>query len=110
MYLKNANIEDVISFYNAHYKIIVKPLGGTCGIGVFIPKSLEEITSLIGSELLVEEFVFNHQDVAKFSNSPLNTVRFYTVREADGVKRIKATIIRIGAKITQSIMSLWVEK
>ena len=98
LYLKNASLEDVKSFYSKHRKIIVKPLDGTCGNGIFSPSKIDQINDLIGKEYIAEEFVINHPSIAKFSNNSLNTVRFYSVRESDGIERIKAAVLRIGAK------------
>lgn len=93
--------EEFAAFLEKHEKFFVKPVGGTGGVGARVirrdsdtPEKLFEICKT--EELIVEELVKQHKDLAEFNASTLNTIRVNTLLCADGTPRITLTFARFG--------------
>lgn len=58
--------------------------------------SLAELSALVNRPLLVEEVIVNHPEVERFHPSSLNTIRFITMKDADGTIYLEKAIFRMG--------------
>lgn len=94
-------IEKYINTFAGLNKVIVKPLYGVGGRGVFIhniynEKSwIELYDKLDGKEYIIEEVLEQHSELKMLNGSSINTVRVYSVCLSNKVCIIGA-IIRIG--------------
>lgn len=89
-------------FIEKHDVVIAKPVHGEQGKGVI---KIESVASPEYQELLemckttdyvVEEGIKNHEEIAKFNPTSLNTVRAYTLIKKDGSTEILAVMLRVG--------------
>ena len=61
-------------------------------------KNIEQLWSeLKDTKYLVEEVVYNCEEIRKYNNSSCNTIRIYTLVEKDGSVTIVNALIRVGA-------------
>ena len=93
--------EEFAAFLEKHEKFFVKPVGGTGGVGARViercsdtPEKLYQLCKT--EELIVEELVKQHKDLAEFNASTLNTIRVNTLLCADGIPRVTLTFARFG--------------
>lgn len=93
--------EEFKEFLSRHEQFFGKPVRGTGGAGARIiksdsdtPENLFEICK--ADDLIVEEVVRQHKDLAAVNPSTLNTVRINTLLCADGTPRITLTVARFG--------------
>lgn len=110
IYTASSSEEKIINFINSHEKIIIKPIGLSSGKGIFTVTGnknqkydylLEklQVSSLSGTELLIEEFIKQHPKMASLNSSSVNTIRIFTVRsKKDGVVDIISASIRVGGQ------------
>lgn len=91
-----------LEFIDGLKLIFVKPVNQALGIGTKkismdestdIEKLYNELIS--GPKMLVEECIIQHQEVAKFNPSSLNTIRAVVIN-ADGKKELITCYIRLG--------------
>ena len=100
--LDDASVEDFRSFIGIHELIIVKPLREQCGTGIVTYHTAEWKPDELYGELiangtpLVEEYVYQHPEMAKFHPGSLNTLRIVTFTDFDGNISLKTAYIRTG--------------
>ena len=81
IYTASSSEEKIINFINSHEKIIIKPIGLSSGKGIFTVTGnknqkydylLEklQVSSLSGTELLIEEFIKQHPNFYNSIRSP----------------------------------------
>lgn len=93
--------EEFVKKYPKHF---AKPVTGTGGNGAGILKIDEKdnLNELFDEykkkEFIIEDVVKQHNELAKFNESSLNTIRVYTLLCADGKARVLLAIIRFGRK------------
>jgi hypothetical protein len=87
--------EQIAEFVLRHPVFIAKPTNLRCGLGIELVDastftSSKELLDYLNSKalLLIEERVYNHEVLARFSANSLNTLRIITVRLPVGVKII----------------------
>ena len=93
IYCKNATVEDIKCFYDNVDDIIVKPNSMSKGRGIYLlDKSMLDITSFVGKDVLLEECLVNHPQM-RFNNRSLNTLRITTIMDShDNVNIIKISL------------------
>lgn len=104
---KECTLEEILSFIEDNNRIIAKPINMTKGKGVFeldrSKPNKELALSVIGQEILLEEFVVQHPLMC-FDNKSVNTLRINTIIDSHGdVHIIKSTLrCGIGASIVDN--------
>lgn len=100
----DGDLQETKEFLKRPRRIIVKPKRGECGHGVFtIDTSTlmeQEMERWIADHknMVCEDVISNHPDVARLNESSLNTVRIITYLSSDNQCHIIWTGIRIGRK------------
>ncbi|MBD5326036.1 MAG: hypothetical protein HDS04_05080 [Bacteroides sp.] len=82
-------------------EIIVKPIGGSQGKGIYKLKTknidLSDLyDELNGQKVLIEEVIKQHHDVA-FGRKCVNTIRMYTLLDKKGQAHLIKSVLRVGA-------------
>ena len=100
LYLDN-NYDEFVKFCNDLEEIIVKPIDGCGGVGVELIKinknKLKTIYNRLikNKQLLIEEKIIQHKDMAKLNDSSVNTLRIVTYYDNNNVY-ILNTVLKIG--------------
>lgn len=102
IYLKEATADEFAAFLKDKEKVIAKPVDATCGRGILLlekdqfehPKELYGRLTM-GGQLLVEEFVVQHHEMARIYPGSVNTVRLVTMLVNDQVHLV-FSCIRVG--------------
>lgn len=95
--------KEVMSFVEQHSHFIWKPLNlhGGEGIKIIQRSSIHDSHAFakkaVEENVLLEEIIQQHSDLAKLNSSSVNTIRFVTVLTANKVHHISA-ILRVGKK------------
>lgn len=81
--------------------MIVKPVDGEKGEGIFIRKVTDTglpdfYEELRGKDCIVEEVVKQHNEIA-FGRTSVNTIRMYTLLDNDGQSHLLKSVLRVGA-------------
>lgn len=94
---ENCDLETLDQFVRNHDRIIVKPMGGMKGKGIFeFDKSnLEPLKDLVGKKILLEECIASHP-LLNFNNKSLNTIRIITLLGKDGNVHVLKAALRCG--------------
>ncbi len=106
MEIRNSDFDSLRDFVEAvkGKKIVLKNIAGNCGIGVQVidtnKTSIDDIINLAKTHnlTLVEEFIYQHDDLNRLSPSALNTVRIFTQIVGDNV-------VILGARLRISVNS-----
>lgn len=103
--MEKATETDFRSFVGKHNNFFVKPVDGYFGIGAYIGSCnseeniAEEFKKLAGKKMLLEELICQHEEMAKFNESSVNSLRVVTFLHADNTPEIiDGAAIRIGRK------------
>ena len=95
-------IRDIEEFLNEKEKVVLKRSNGSQGKDVEIiyvrdvtPESLKQYAKLKRYDIL-EEFVYQHDDLQRLSPNSLNTVRFITFLRKDGGVEVVGSSLRMG--------------
>ncbi len=100
LYLDN-NYDEFVKFCNDLEEIIVKPIDGCGGVGVELIKinknKLKTIYNRLikNKQLLIEEKIIQHKDMAKLNDSSVNTLRIVTYYDNNNTY-ILNTVLKIG--------------
>lgn len=100
--MKNCKVEDFKDFCLKHDRMFIKPQDGTYGRGVSIvecgSKNTEELyKQYAGRNVLVEEVITQHPEMAAFNSSSLNSLRVVTLLKADGEPIVlPGSAVRVG--------------
>jgi len=99
LYCKDAKFEEIMAFVQKHNRVIVKPNASEAGSGIYFlesndvtPKQIEEI---IGGDILLEECVIQHPDMA-FGGHSVNTIRVITMIDNQSLPHILTAALRCG--------------
>lgn len=98
LYLTESNLDDVLSMFQKHVSLILKPTNLSSGRSVTKVYNIDEVKDFIGKDFMLEEVVVNHPDIAKYSNNSMNSIRFYSFIDLSGNINLLAAVIRIGGK------------
>lgn len=105
--------DEIRKFIELHPKCIVKPIGLSSGRGIFTlskerGEDFDVLKSrlagsqggkvLLFSDILIEDFVLQHPDMAKLNPDSVNTVRIFTVADRQGNLKILSCGVRVGGK------------
>lgn len=112
IYGGDATVEQIKDFIQSHDKVIVKPVGMSSGRGIFslnrskgesyetMLKTLNISENAVNSEsfkdLLLEEFVIQHDALKECNPSSVNTIRIFTVSDTKQNLTILSCCIRVG--------------
>lgn len=100
--IEDASKDDFIKFISRHEKIIAKPICKQCGEGITVYYTAKWEPDELYNELitndtpLVEEYIHQHSDMAKFHPDSLNTIRVFTFSDFDGNIVYKSAFLRMG--------------
>lgn len=104
--LKDASKEEILSFLNKKKTVIVKPAGGACGVGIFKVNSsdmvaVEDLMKRIndGENLIMEQLIIQHPDMARMNPSSVNTIRIITMVDKKGDVHIINTLAKFGGSV-----------
>lgn len=93
--------EEFKTFFEKHERFFAKPVRGTGGKGARIidrrSDTLENIFAIVkNEELIVEEVIEQHSELASFNTSTLNTLRVTTLLCANGESKVMLASGRFG--------------
>lgn len=98
-------LEEILNFAEKHKEVIIKPARGCLGYGVNKYKYNEEgkknIVERISSkkELIVEEVIKQHPDMALLNPHSVNTIRVITMIDKKGEIHILSTLVKFGVGV-----------
>jgi len=99
LYGKNATAEEVMAFVQKHGRVIVKPNASEAGSGIYILESAtatqQQADKIVGQDVLVEECVVQHPDLA-FGGHSVNTMRVITMVDNQGQPHVITAAFRCG--------------
>ena len=95
------SFEEFKAFAEKHSRFFAKPVRGTGGAGARVidtsEDTLENLYALCKKdELIVEQVIQQHDDLAAFNSTTLNTVRLNTLVGADNIPKVTLTVARFG--------------
>lgn len=100
---KESSAEEIRAFIEKYGEVIVKPAGGACGVGIFKLKhddktAVENVLAKIatGENLIMEQLIVQHPDMAKMNPSSVNTIRVITMVDRKGEVHIITTCAKFG--------------
>lgn len=93
----NCGADAFVEFAKKHKKIVIKPDLGSLGrsINVFTYQNdahARLLFSMLPEASVCEEFICQHEKMSEMSPDSVNTIRFVSLWEPDGVKIISATL------------------
>ncbi len=95
---------EILAFIERYEQVIVKPSGGACGIGVYKVDSNDNVAleSLLheielGNNLILEEVIVQHPDMATMNPAAVNTIRVITMLDKDNNVHIIETQAKFGS-------------
>lgn len=96
--------EDFQKLMEEKGRLFVKPIDGMCGRGAYILRKdeaknlMETLQKLKSEEAIVEEVVCQHQEMAEFNDTSINTLRVVTMLKPNNKVQIMAALVRLGRK------------
>lgn len=102
--LKDSDEHEIRLFLNKYKEVIIKPAGGACGMGIYklnhsdetgIQKLLNNLKK--GDNLIMEQMIVQHSEMAKMNPSSVNTIRVITMIDRTGDVHIISTLAKFGA-------------
>lgn len=95
--LPDCGEEKFLEFVRAHKKVVLKPDTGSLGKDVRIltytdDQQLRDIFSALPKKTVCEEFICQHEKMSQMNPDSVNTIRFVSLRNKDGVEIISATL------------------
>ena len=100
----NSDIDEIVRFIKAHDAIVVKPLSlsGGKGIEKYESNTIPDVRTfgekLKMGEVLIEEVVKQHKDMAVFNPYSVNTVRIFTLCGNRGGVQLTDAFVRMATK------------
>lgn len=94
---------EIVNFIEKYKNVIVKPAGGSCGIGIYklgadnktaINELLQSINQ--GTSYVIEEMIVQHHDMAKLNSASVNTIRVETIVDRAGIPHISNALAMMG--------------
>lgn len=95
LYVQTAQDEEIKNFITKHKSILLKPNNASSGKGIRLYTG-QTISQLREENLLLEEYVVQHEKMAKLNPSSVNTVRIYTILDDTQIPHILSASIRVG--------------
>ena len=99
--IPECGMAEFVEFVKKHKKVILKPLKGSYGKGIFVHEytsdndAISTFICLNNKSYACEEFIIQHQDMQKMNNSCVNTLRILTYYE-NGKANVVAAALRMG--------------
>jgi len=102
--VESSSYEEFVKFMDSMDRVFAKPGNGECGIGTEVVvntgkldyKALYEIYK--EAQVMLEEVVVQHDALAEFNPSSVNTLRIMSLRDAHDDVHILACVLRMGRK------------
>ena len=101
---KESSAEEMRAFIEKYGEVIVKPAGGACGDGIFKvkhedKKAVEELLTKVsaGENLIMEQLIVQHPDMARMNPSSVNTIRVITMVDSIGEVHVINAVAKFGA-------------
>ncbi len=100
--IRSASYEDFRVFTESFERFLVKPVRGSHGMGIRVEKVKEHCDlpalyqKLKGEEVLLEELIVQHEELAAFNRSSVNTVRVATLLDKAGRVNLMTANLRLG--------------
>ena len=97
-----SNLKEFIQFTKKNNKFIVKPIDGSHGKGIRIIEVAKEdnlkklYNELVKENTVIEELIIQHNEIAEFNPTSVNTLRVVTLVCPDGQVRIMTANLRVG--------------
>jgi len=92
--------ESLVKFIKENEEVICKPYNLSWGYGIFILKAKditdELIQNLLDNPYMVEEIIKQHPTMKAIHPQSVNTLRIFTIIDADGVPHVGLPILRAG--------------
>jgi len=100
--MRKCTLDEFESFVKKHPIFFGKPLAGTGGHGAGFWRATGNIEALFNDckkqDLIVEEIVKQHKELAKFNADTLNTIRIYTLLKMNDEPIVTLSSVRMGRK------------
>ena len=100
--MNSASYEEFCRFADENKRFLVKPVRGSHGLGIRVEKvsgggSLEDLyKKLQAEEVLLEELIVQHEELAAFNHSSVNTLRVVTLIDQAGQVNVMTANLRLG--------------
>lgn len=100
--ISTASLEEFSNFAEKHQRFIVKPADGSHGKGIRIEdiskcNSLEaKFNELKEESPIIEELIVQHNELAEFNPTSVNTLRVVTLLSANGNPKVMTANLRVG--------------
>src|SRR5699024_9795604 len=100
--ISNSTYNEFKDFTNRNNKFIVKPIDGSHGKGIRIidiSKIIDLVSlynELLREEPIIEEIIVQHDELAEFNPTSVNTLRVVTLVCPDGEVRVMTANLRVG--------------
>lgn len=99
IFCKEASANELLTFFIANKRVIVKPFNLSKGQGVYEldreEQNEELVKSLLGKNVLLEAFIEQHPDLC-LGNKSVNTIRINTILDSKGTVHFIKAAIRCG--------------
>ncbi|MCL2071243.1 MAG: hypothetical protein FWH07_03305 [Oscillospiraceae bacterium] len=101
IFLKDVSITDFARFLEKNPVVIVKPVDAICGKGIEKISVAGDIAGLYdrliqNGQTLVEEYIVQHEDLARINPYAVNTLRFMSIVDGGGEVHIMFRALRVG--------------
>lgn len=100
--------DEFVEFFKDEGKVIVKPIGGEKGEGIYIKELDNPIIDLANlymklskKDYIVEEVIEQHPSI-RFNRNSVNTIRMYTILDPNNKAHLIKSVLRVGA-LNQSV-------
>lgn len=100
--ISNSTFEEFKDFTQRQNKFIVKPVDGSHGKGIRIIEITDETNldnlyiELLNENPIIEEIIIQHEELAEFNPTSVNTLRVVTLICPDGEVRVMTSNLRVG--------------
>ena len=97
IYAPDCGVEAFLEFAKKHGKMVIKPDTGSLGRDInIVTYQNDEITRMVFDNLtekcVCEEFICQHEKMSELSPDSVNTIRFVSLWEPEGVQIVSATL------------------
>ena len=95
LFCKDSTLAEINLFVETNKKVIVKPINKNKGKGIHVLAKGEDVSSFVGKDILLEEYIVQHQNMC-FNNKSVNTLRIITILDSVGETHVIKAGFRCG--------------